>query len=90
MMREPGRGHRTHGPLMESGIGMPSGVTAATDEHVVGEPGRADDGAHPGPVAGIVADSERIKRRVLAAVGCIGSFRLPAAATITASLSTAA
>ena len=31
MIREPGAATPTHGPLIESGIGSPSGVTAATD-----------------------------------------------------------
>ena len=30
-MRNPGAATDTQGPLMESGIGCPSGVTAATD-----------------------------------------------------------
>ncbi len=32
MMRDPGAATPTQGPLMESGMGMPSGVTAATDK----------------------------------------------------------
>ena len=31
MIRQPGAATPTHGPLIESGIGMPSGVTAPTD-----------------------------------------------------------
>ena len=88
MISSPGAATPTHGPLM-LGQRLAVGSYRADREYVVGEPCRADDGAHPGPVARVVG-LERIEGRVLPAVGLLGSPSLPAAATMTMSFSTAA